>query len=515
MKRPLLLVGTVFLAIAAVFVNFSFAYAFILLGVLLTAIFVLSLIFHKKYTMLAVAAASGAAAIIICLLHINSANNFFLSSSSFSATGVITDVEKKGYFTYQLKARLVNSYGSERTMNIKLISAEEQGFEAGDTVTTKIQANLTAKQSGYEVAAFAFEPLKQYEGSIFIFDKAMVRLRRLISSSITNLLPNYQGDYVNAIIFGFDQTLEKTATINLNKSGISHITAVSGMQIAFISAAAMGILQSFKVNKRTASLVTVFFILLFAAVCGFTPSVARAVIVSLVTLIGTVFFRRSDILNSLGFAAALMTAVNPYIIESKSFQLSFITTLSIILFAPKIESVFSKLIIKNKITNHSVYYFATMLSASISVYVLLYPFLALTQGYFQPAALFANLATSSVVPIVTIFGLLASMLSFIFLPLAKPFAFVAGIGSSYIAAVADSFANVPMAVIGSQNKIILAVAIALFWCAVFAFSKKESIKSKYQFKILSAAVYILISVLTADYGGISINTPNNTGITVI
>ena len=62
-----------------------------------------------------------------------------------------------------------------------------------------------------------------------------------------------------------------------------------------------------------------------------------------VSLLARQFGRRQDGLNTLAFTASLMTVFDPRLPWDVSFQLSFLTTLGMMLFADKLLEAFNRL----------------------------------------------------------------------------------------------------------------------------------------------------------------------------
>ena len=96
-----------------------------------------------------------------------------------------------------------------------------------------------------------------------------------------------------------------------------------------------------RLGYRLSAVLTIPFILAFMLLVGFTPSVCRAGVMCLVWLGGYLVSRRQDGLNSLGLAAMLLLAENPYTLQNAGFQLSFMATAGILLIAPRLMGPFS------------------------------------------------------------------------------------------------------------------------------------------------------------------------------
>ncbi len=87
------------------------------------------------------------------------------------------------------------------------------------------------------------------------------------------------------------------------------------------------------VGKRRAFYPVVAGIILYTLLVGADASVMRAAIMGLLVALANYLNRRSLAIVSLFAAGLVMTALNPLTLWDVGFQLSFLATLSLILFA--------------------------------------------------------------------------------------------------------------------------------------------------------------------------------------
>ena len=81
----------------------------------------------------------------------------------------------------------------------------------------------------------------------------------------------------------------------------------------------------------------------YALMVGAEPSVVRAAIMGVLSLFAVQLGRRQDGLNSLALVAALMLVFSPFLLWDVSFQLSFMATLGLVLFAGVMTAAFARL----------------------------------------------------------------------------------------------------------------------------------------------------------------------------
>lgn len=114
-------------------------------------------------------------------------------------------------------------------------------------------------------------------------------------------------------------------------SGLVHITSVSGMHVVFLSAFLLFLFRLLFPNSL-AQLILIPFLIVFAAIASFTPSVCRSTIMMILFALGQTIRREADPLTSLSAAGLVLLMINPYTLTSYSFILSFSSTIGIILF---------------------------------------------------------------------------------------------------------------------------------------------------------------------------------------
>ena len=77
---------------------------------------------------------------------------------------------------------------------------------------------------------------------------------------------------LNGIMLGERSSFSEKMSTDFSRSGISHITAVSGMHVAFFLAGISFLLGLIKINK-TKKIISIFAVIAFVLITGATPSV--------------------------------------------------------------------------------------------------------------------------------------------------------------------------------------------------------------------------------------------------
>lgn len=127
------------------------------------------------------------------------------------------------------------------------------------------------------------------------------------------------------------------------RSGTMHIFAISGLHIALIAGILVSLLRVCKVPRAACGLLVIPLIWFYTGVTGWQASAIRSTVMMTVIIAGWSLKRPSDLLNSLAAAAFIILLWDPQQLFQASFQLSFFVVLSLALFVPVFEALYSPL----------------------------------------------------------------------------------------------------------------------------------------------------------------------------
>jgi competence protein ComEC len=147
---------------------------------------------------------------------------------------------------------------------------------------------------------------------------------------------------VSALTLGYKGMLDEEIRETFTDAGISHIMAVSGLHVGIILIIVNGILKVTRLRSRFVCLIIVIIsIWSFALIAGMSPSVSRAALMFSFISIGKHIGRHANPVNSLLASAFIILIINPFLLLSVSFQLSYSAVLMILLFYKKVDGLFS------------------------------------------------------------------------------------------------------------------------------------------------------------------------------
>jgi competence protein ComEC len=316
---------------------------------------------------------------------------------------------------------------------------------------------------------------------------AAARLQETLASSLTNLLPQKQAALICAVTVGDRRELSGTTEYTqLQTAGIAHIVAVSGMHVSIL----VGFISVFLKNRRARVFIGLPVIIVFMAVCGFSKSVTRAVLMQALVLLAPLLYRKADGVTSVAFAVLVITAINPYAVANIGFQLSCLSTLGILLFAERLtNAIMGKTTapettsVVHRIGRKLLKFVCTSFAVTVSALVFTLPLCSYYFGYISTYSLITNLLALPAVSVMFCCGLAAAALGAlpgaVFAVFAKIFAFVAGLLAKYIFAVGAFISSLPFASVYVAGAIIIAWLVFLYVVFALHFMLRGSAKRIY------------------------------------
>jgi competence protein ComEC len=164
-------------------------------------------------------------------------------------------------------------------------------------------------------------------------------LRERLSASLARALPEPQGSLAQAILLGLRGNIPDSLYAAFSRTGTAHLLAISGLHISIIIAMLLsfGILV-FGRQRSIYIWLTLALMWLYAMLAGMHPPIIRAAIMGSLFLIAEYLGRQRSAIIALAFTAAVMVGIQPHVLWSVSFQLSFLAMAGLILLYPYFQA---------------------------------------------------------------------------------------------------------------------------------------------------------------------------------
>ncbi|NIM90377.1 MAG: DNA internalization-related competence protein ComEC/Rec2 [Candidatus Aminicenantes bacterium] len=266
--------------------------------------------------------------------------------------------------------------------------------------------------------AFSKSPLlvRKIEGKSYSPLRLISILRRKLQEKIEHYfsipvsgLISSQGTVLEALLLGERGRMDSSVKTSLQESGLFHLFAISGAHIAIISFLLFSILKLLRFPNRPSYILLMTFLLFYAILVEGRPSVLRATIMSLAFLLGKLFWKDVNLLNTISISAFFLLLLSPFSLFDLGFQLTFAATLSIILFFPRVMKFLPKLPLR----------ISEILAISFTAQLGVIPLIASSFNRVTFSSLVLNLVALPLIGIIMACGFVFLPLSFIFPHLAQ------------------------------------------------------------------------------------------------
>ena len=163
------------------------------------------------------------------------------------------------------------------------------------------------------------------------------RLRERLSR---NMAPGLHGErraVIAGIVLGEDEGLSEELQASFRSSGLYHLLAVSGQNVALIAGGAIMLVYLVGLSRIVGELVALAAIGGYVLAVGWQPSVVRAGVAGALASLAWLASRPSDRWYFLLLGAALLLAWSPYSLLDAGFQLSFAAVAAIFVVVPRLQ----------------------------------------------------------------------------------------------------------------------------------------------------------------------------------
>jgi competence protein ComEC len=164
------------------------------------------------------------------------------------------------------------------------------------------------------------------------FSSGLYALKENSLGHIYRLFPDPEASLLAGILLGVDTGLTRALQNAFKDTGTAHIIAISGFNISIIAAVFVFFFSRW-LGSRRGGLLAFLAVGFYTLLVGADASVLRAALMGFLGFLAWQVGRRNLGINTLAFVALIMTAINPLFLWDAGFQLSFLATLGLILYA--------------------------------------------------------------------------------------------------------------------------------------------------------------------------------------
>ena len=328
---------------------------------------------------------------------------------------VIAEKEPKEYKDLY-KVKIVNSKNSARNGTKLYIRVNKKAnIEVGDMLLingTYLEPDVARNERGFNYKEY-LKTLEIYgtveinhykvikKGRINKLILYTARLKEILKSNISKVIKKAENkNLLIAMILGDTEDLSEELKTDFLNSNLYHILSVSGGQVSNIIIGITILFRLLKIHKKIMDVLCIVILIEFMFLTGLTPSIIRACIMCIISLISGLIIRRYDIANSLGISLLIILINNPFAINSLSVLLSYFGFLGIIVLGSFTIKEVNK-VIKNNILR----YILNIVISSVAAQIFIFPIILYIFGTISLTFIFSNLLIIPLSTVITIIGL--------------------------------------------------------------------------------------------------------------
>ncbi len=354
------------------------------------------------------------------------------------------------------------AYGDE--VNFEGILAEPENFET-DQGKNFDYVNYLRKDGIFFIMKYPkIEVISSGNGNFL--KKTLFYIKDTFLEKINLAIREPESLLMGGLILGEKSSFNESLRQSFVNTGTIHIVALSGYNVTIVAEWVMKIFSALPRNFGLLSGMGT--ILLFVLMTGGSSTAIRAGIMATLALLARLTGRNYDIGRALILALVFMVFFNPFILVfDVSFELSFIATVAVVFFTPKIEKYF--LFVPKR------FGLRDTVSVTGAAYIFVLPFILYKMGNLSLVALPANILILPLIPATMMLGFwtgLAGMFSYF---LSVPFGFLSYLLLHYELSVISFFSNLPFSSLSIPDfPLVLTILIYLYFAyLLFGRSAKE------------------------------------------
>lgn len=352
---------------------------------------------------------------------------------------------------------------------------------------------------------------------------AMYELKASAQRTIDRILPSPQAPLLSGILLGVETGISDDVREDFNRTGTSHVIAISGSNIIVVISILLGMLTPL-LGIRRASLVTVAGVAGYTLFVGADAAVVRAAIMGAVSIIATqagrqAYSRRARVtygLTALAFSVWLMTIRSPFVLWDVGFQLSVAATAGLVLFGGPFNAILEaglRRLFANDTARQVTRWLSEPLTVSLAAQVTTTPLILLYFGRLSLLGLVANILIIPAQPYIMTLGGLATLAGLLWSSLGEIAAWLVWLPLTYTieivrAVSAYEIASIPVAVTSSQAWVIYSCLLGLALLIRLHPEDRASLFQSMRQRLTATTIVVSGLVITGLVWIVALNQPD-------
>ncbi len=277
----------------------------------------------------------------------------------------------------------------------------------------------------------ALEPTGRRRGGLV---GALDGVRRRAEEAMAGPLAAPEAALARGMVLGQDDALADDVREDFRASGLSHLLAASGTNVALLAALVLAVATAAGLGLTGRLLLALAAIAVYVPLAGGGPSIQRAGVMGGAALLAMLAGRPASRWYALLLAAAATLALSPNALQDVGWQLSFAAVVALLAIGPRLAPALRRVLPGP---------LAEALALTIAATLGTAPLVALHFGRLSVVSVAANLLAAPVVAPVMWLGAIAAIAGQLAPALAWPAAWLAGPPLGYLGWLARTAARMP------------------------------------------------------------------------
>jgi competence protein ComEC len=319
-----------------------------------------------------------------------------------------------------------------------------------------------------------------------VFERWAGRIRSGLYHSADSLAPDPRG-LLPGLVIGDTSRVSRALNDDMRTTGLTHLVAVSGANLAIVAALVMALLRRTRVARRFRPPLAVVAIALFVIVVRPQPSVLRAAAMACVVLVAAGLGVKASAVPALATAIFILLLIDPTQAISYGFALSVFATAGLLLLAPSWSRALER---------HMPRWLAQAIAIPLAAQAMCAPLIVALSGQVSIIAVVANALAGPLVAPATILGLGTALVSQININVATFTAHLAALPTMLISGIAHRCAALPFAAIAWPKSLLGVLLLAAITVALIVLAKRVTPSRRVLITTLAVAISFLIPSLS-------------------
>lgn len=276
-------------------------------------------------------------------------------SSYVTVEGILEcdPIGKNGIFNFDFKTEKISldhkEWSTSEKLRIRVRSARQLNLYLGEPVRISGHLKLPRSDGDFNYRRYLYhrgitallnastDDIKNLNNAGFSLSYFSGSIRHWIKERNSAYLSGKESSLLNGIVLGDTSSIDEDLEEMFKTTGLTHILAASGINIALVIGALWPLLRLLRFRAGAQVTVLVASAAFYTMISGMSPSINRAFLMAAMMLFAWLLGKEANITSSLATATLVLLIANPFTLYDIGFQLSFAATASLIIFMPPLE----------------------------------------------------------------------------------------------------------------------------------------------------------------------------------